>query len=296
MKLVTFESNGHQRIGVLSDQEVIDLMHADHPLPTDMTALLDGGADALEAVRKAAGKISQRIPVADVKLCAPVPRPRKFLGLGFSYRSHVDEIRKAGIPIEIPDNQVWFNKQVSCIVGPYDPVHMPRVSDKFDYEGELAVVIGTRCRHVRADQASKVIAGYMITNDLSIRDWQMRAPTATLGKSFDTHGPTGPWLECGEDLKNPENLRVCTWIDDELRQDGNTDDFIYSIGEMIEELTTVFTLEPGDILATGTPSGVGAAFRPPKFLKVGQTVKVEIEGLGHIANTVIPEPDNRFGG
>ncbi len=295
MRLVTFEHGGPPRLGVIVDEEVIALTDANPKLPDDMCALLAAGDEALEAVRTVVESTGKRVPLGDVHLCAPVPRPRKFLGLGFSYASHVQEITRRRHSLEIPDNQVWFNKQVSCITGPYDPIHMPRVSDKFDYEGEMAVVIGKACRHVRAADAHTVIAGYMVTNDLSVRDWQMRAPTATLGKSFDTHGPTGPWLTTADAMDHPENLRVRTWVDDELRQDGNTNDFIYSIGQMIEELTTVFTLEPGDILATGTPSGVGAAFRPPRFLNIGQTVKVEIEGLGHIANRVIPEPDNRFG-
>lgn len=296
MRLVSFERIGAPHLGALIDQEVVDLSAGDVQLPNDVCALLSAGDEAMAAAYRAIQKSNVRYPLAETRLCAPVSRPRKFLGLGFSYASHVQEIKDAGIPLEIPDNQVWFNKQVTCITGPYDPIHLPRVSDKFDYEGELVVVIGQACRHVRAADAHKVIAGYTITNDLSIRDWQMRSPTATLGKSFDTHGPIGPWLTTPEEIGHPENLRVRTWVDDELRQDGRTDDFIYSIGEMIEELTTVFTLEPGDMLATGTPSGVGAAFRPPRFLKIGQTVRVEIEGLGHIANTVIAEPENTYGG
>lgn len=292
MKLVTFEHDGQQKIGVLIGEEIVDLSLADYSFPSNMTAFLSHGKSALSAAQKAINSIKSRVQLRDVKLCAPVPRPRKFLGLGFSYKSHVEEIRNSGLNIEIPDNQVWFNKQVSCITGPYDDIHMPKISNIFDYEAELAVVIGKACRHVKAADAQDVIAGYMVTNDLSIRDWQMRAPTATLGKSFDTHGPTGPWITCKDEMDHPENLRIRTWVDDELRQDGNTDDFIYSIGEMIEELTTVFTLEPGDILATGTPSGVGAAFKPPKFLKTGQVVRTEIEGLGFIENKVIPEPDN----
>jgi len=296
VRLVSFQRNSAPQLGALIGQEVVCLGSGDSRLPSDVCAILKGGDEAMEAAGLAVQKSKVRYPLADVRLCAPVPRPRKFLGLGFSYASHVQEIKDAGIPLEIPDNQVWFNKQVTCITGPYDPIHLPQISDKFDYEGELTVVIGRACRHVRAADAHKVIAGYMVTNDLSIRDWQMRSPTATLGKSFDTHGPIGPWLTTPEEIGHPENLRVQTWVDEELRQDGRTDDFIYSIGEMIEELTTVFTLEPGDILATGTPSGVGAAFRPPRFLEIGQTVRVEIEGLGHIANTVIAEPDNTYGG
>ena len=296
MKLITFNYKNNQRIGALVDEEIIDLTQADSKLPNDMVRLLDGGSEALEVVRKVIASCKERIPLADVKLCAPIPRARKFLGLGLSYRSHVEEIKNSGLDIVIPDNQVWFNKQVSCITGPYDPIHMPRVSTAFDYEGEMAVVIGKRCRHVPADKGHEVVAGYMVTDDLSVRDWQMRSPTAMLGKSFDTHGPIGPWITCVDEMDRPENLRVQTWIDGEKRQDGNTDDFIYSIGEMIAELTTVFTLEPGDILATGTPSGIGAASKPQRFLKIGQSVRVEIEGLGHIENRVISEPNNIYGG
>jgi 2-keto-4-pentenoate hydratase/2-oxohepta-3-ene-1,7-dioic acid hydratase in catechol pathway len=135
-----------------------------------------------------------------------------------------------------------------------------------------------------------MIGGFMICNDVSVRDWQLRSPTATLGKSFDTHGPTGPWLTTPDELPHPESVRIRTWVDGELRQDGNTNDFIYSIGEMIEELSSVFTLEPGDILSTGSPSGVGGLMDPPRFLTVGQKVRIQVEGLGHIENEVIREP------
>lgn len=290
MKLATFSSRDRTRIGVVTGDGIVDLSEADPTLPTDMVQLLIAGGDALAAAARAVNRAKQRIDLDAVKLEAPVLNPRKFLGLGLSYRTHVEEIRKSGLPVQIPDNQVWFNKQVTCITGPYDPIHLPRISDKLDYEGELALVIGRRCRHVRPEDAASVIAGYMICNDVSVRDWQLRSPTSTLGKSFDTHGPTGPWLSTPEEVEDAANLRVRTWVDGEPRQDGNTNDLIYSFGDMIAELSTVFTLEPGDILSTGTPSGVGAAFSPPRFLKNGQAVKVEIESLGHIENRVIPEP------
>jgi len=137
-----------------------------------------------------------------------------------------------------------------------------------------------------------VIAGYLVCNDVSVRYWQLRAPTSTLGKSFDTHGPIGPWLTTADDVENPHDLRIRTWVDDELRQDGSTSDFVYSIGEMIAELSTVFTLEPGDVLTTGCPAGVGAMFDPPRFLTAGQKVRVEVDGLGAIENLVIDEPTN----
>ena len=159
-----------------------------------------------------------------------------------------------------------------------------------DYEGEMAVVIGRRCRHLRPAAAREVIAGYMVCNDVSVRDWQLRAPTATLGKSFDTHGPTGPWLTLADEVENPESLGLKTWVNGELRQNGNTSDFIYSLGQMLEELTTVLTLEPGDILTTGSPGGVGAAAVPPRYLKIGDIIRIEVESLGAIENRVIAEP------
>ncbi|MBL8630400.1 MAG: fumarylacetoacetate hydrolase family protein [Rhodospirillaceae bacterium] len=290
MKLASFSDRQGRRLGVVDGDQIIDLAVAAPQLPVDMTAFLAAGPEALAAAAQAKSSATGRIGLDKVRLEAPLPNPRKFLGLGLSFKTHVEEIRKSGMPIPLTPNQVWFNKQVTCIVGPTDPIHLPRVSSQLDYEGEMAMVIGTRCRHVKAADAHKVIAGFMVCNDVSVRDWQMRAPTAQLGKSFDTHGPTGPWLTTPDEAGDPGNLRIRTWVDDDLRQDGNTNDFVYTLGQMIEELTTVFTLEPGDILATGTPSGIGAMMKPPNFLKAGQRVKVEIENLGAINNLVIAEP------
>ena len=289
MKFATFTHGGRTRIGVVEGGEVADPTTIDDRLPSDMVALLEMGGEAQTALVSAARK-APRLLLKDVRLEAPVLRPRKFLGLGLSYRSHVEEIRAKGVPIPLTPNQVWFNKQVTSINGPYDPIHLPRVSGQLDYEGELAFVIGKKCRHVSAEKAKDVIAGYLICNDVSVRDWQLRSPTSTLGKSFDTHGPIGPWLTTADEIDDPGNLSVRTWVDDELRQDGSTNDFIYSIGEMVAELTTVFTLEPGDVLTTGCPAGVGAMFDPPRFMKAGQVVRVEVEGLGAIANPIIDEP------
>ncbi|MGH7822098.1 MAG: fumarylacetoacetate hydrolase family protein [Candidatus Binatia bacterium] len=289
MKLATFTFASRTRVGVVDGDEIADLSTADAGLPEDLVTLLAGGAAALDAVRTAVRR-ARRNPIADVRLEAPVRTPRKFLALGLSFKSHVEELRAKKIPIAIPPHQVWFNKQVTAVNGPYDPIHLPRVSCQLDYEGELGVVIGARARHVKKADAASVVAGYLVCNDVSVRDWQLRSPTATLGKSFDTHAPIGPWLTTADEVRDAGNLRIRTWVDGELRQDGNTDDFIYSIGEMIEELSTVFTLEPGDVLATGCPAGVGALMDPPRFLTRGQTVRVEIEGLGSIANPVIDEP------
>ncbi len=290
MKLVRFNHQGRIAVGALIEDGIVDLQQADASLPSSLEALLQAGPEALAQAQRAVAAAKARIPLAEARLLAPIVAPRKFMGIGFNYSSHVDEVRAKGLPIPDLSNQIWFNKQVSCIAGPTDPIHLPQQSDELDYEGEMAIVIGRRCRRVSKAQARSVIAGYMICNDVSVRDWQLKAPTATLGKSFDTHGPIGPWLTTADEIADPENLSIKTWVDDELRQDGNTRELVNRIDDMIVYLTSVFTLEPGDILSTGSPAGVGAGQKPPNYLKVGQTVKIEIEGLGQIANTVIAEP------
>jgi 2-keto-4-pentenoate hydratase/2-oxohepta-3-ene-1,7-dioic acid hydratase in catechol pathway len=221
--------------------------------------------------------------LADVALEAPIDDPQKYLAIGLNYKAHAEEARAAGIPI--PTNQLWFNKQVSSITGPYDDIVMPIVSEQLDYEIELAVVIGTRCRNVSVENARSVVAGYLVANDVSVRDWlQKRSPTFTLGKSFDTHGPIGPWLTTDDEIADPLALRMRLTVNGEERQNWSTDDMIYDVWEQIAELTTVMTLMPGDIIATGTPAGIGAP--TGNWLKVGDVVRAEIEGLGAIENTV----------
>jgi len=290
MKLATFRRDGGIALGIVTADGLIDVERADPTLPRTLRSLLEAGPDALAAARRLETRPGPRLALADVALAAPIGEPRKFLGLGFSYRSHVAEIRERRKDIQIPPNQVWFTKQVSCVNGPFDDIHKPAISDMLDFEGEMAVVIGRRCRHLRAASAPDVIAGYMICNDVSVRDWQLRAPTATLGKSFDTHGPTGPWVTLADEVAEPEHLGLRTWVNGELRQNGNTNEFIYTLGQMLEELTTVMTLEPGDILTTGSPSGVGAAAVPPRYLKIGDVIRIELEGLGAIENCVVTEP------
>lgn len=286
MRLAAFKTGASRRIGLVIGDEVADVRAADERLPADLCEVLRRGEEALDAVRQAAMR-APRLHISQVRLQAPL-QPRKFLGLGMSFRSHVEELRAGGM--DIPPHQVWFNKQVTAVTGPYDPIHVPRVSKEVDYEGELALVIGQYARNVRAADASRFIAGYMVCNDVSVREWQRRSPTAMLGKSFDTHGPIGPWLTTAGEVDDANGLRIRTWVDGEVRQDGNTAELIYSFGQMIEELSAVFTLEPGDILTTGTPRGIGASMKPPRFLQAGQRVRIEVEGLGYIDNPVIAEP------
>ncbi|HVC68883.1 MAG TPA: fumarylacetoacetate hydrolase family protein [Acidimicrobiales bacterium] len=272
------------RTGLLVGDEVVDLTDSVVGLPGDMAHLLAAGPGALDRAAGAAATAAVRHPLAAITLLAPVPRPAKVMGLGMNYGAHVAEMGRPR-----PAHQVWFNKQRTCVVGPSAAIEVPRASPQVDYEGELAFVIGRRCRHVPAAEAPSVVAGFSIMNDVSVRDWQWRSPTWTLGKSFDTHGPLGPWLVTPDETGDPHRLRLRTWVNDELRQDSSTDDMIFSCWEMVEELSTVFTLEPGDVVSTGTPAGVGASFDPPKWLLAGDTVRIEIDGLGVLENPVIDE-------
>jgi 2-keto-4-pentenoate hydratase/2-oxohepta-3-ene-1,7-dioic acid hydratase in catechol pathway len=223
--------------------------------------------------------------LASVKLEAPIPDAQKYIAIGMNYHDHAEEARKGGITV--PPHQLWFNKQVTCINGPYDPIYKPRVSEKMDYEAELGVVIGKRCRYVSAANARSVVGGYFVSNDVTARDWQFKSATFTLGKSFDSHGPTGPWITTDDEIADPHALDMKLWVNGELRQQTSTGGMIYNIWQQIEELSQVMTLEPGDLIATGTCANVGIALG--KFLQTGDVVKVAIDGLGHIENRVEAE-------
>lgn len=283
MKIARFRTgDGPVRLGRVDGDHVTDVSGVPG-VGTSLRAILPELGALREAIEAADG---ERYALADVHLEAPVDDPQKYLGIGMNYREHAEEARQAGIPI--PTSQMWFNKQVSCIAGPHDDVVKPDVSEELDYEVELGVVIGTRCRHVSAEDARSVIAGYLVANDVSVRDWlQKRSPTFTLGKSFDTHGPIGPWLTTDDEIADPLALRMRLTVNGEVRQDWTTDDMIYDIYEQIAYLSQVMTLMPGDILATGTPAGIGAP--TGRFLRVGDVVRAEIEGLGAIENRVVAE-------
>jgi 2-keto-4-pentenoate hydratase/2-oxohepta-3-ene-1,7-dioic acid hydratase in catechol pathway len=189
-----------------------------------------------------------------------------------------------------PAVPVFSNKQVTCIQSPYVSIELPHVSSQLDYEVELLVVIGKRSRHVSVQQAHTVIAGCCISNDVSVRDWQPASPTTAMGKSFDAHGPCGPWIATADEVNVAAGLSLKAWVIGGLRQNGSTLDMVHRIAAQIEYLSTVLTLEPGCLLATGTLAGVGVRMHPQIFLKAGDQVRLEIEGLGHIENTVVFEP------
>ena len=281
MKLARFTRDGKTLIGKIVGEQIVDL------------SALTGGEASMRRfladfpARKAEAEAIKEpsYPLSSVHLEAPINDPQKFLGIGMNYQLHADEAARAGIPI--PKTQLWFNKQVSCIAGPTDKVVLPSVSDQLDYEGELAYVIGTRCRKVKREDALSMIAGYLICNDYSVRDWQHRSPTYTLGKSFDTHGVVGPWITTADEAGNAQSLRLRLFVNGKEKQCSVTDDLIYKIEDQIVHLSTVMTLEPGDIITTGTPSGVAAVDQ--SWLKAGDVVRVEIDGLGAIENTIIAD-------
>ena len=286
MKLITFTESSRTRIGLLQGEQIVDLSQTAPALPDDMLILLEAGDTALQEAAKHADAATH-FAAADVVIEAPIRRPPKILAIGLNYQAHAKESN-----MDIPKYPVVFTKQATSANGPYAPIHSPQETKMLDYEGELGIVIGKRCRRVSKDDASKVIAGFCVLNDVSVREWQFLAtpPQFTMGKSWDTHNPFGPAIVTADEV-DPHHLMLRTFVNGELRQETNTDDLIFNCYDIIEFLSTAFTLEPGDIIATGTPSGVGAAMQPQATLQIGDTVKVEIEGLGFIENEVIAEPD-----
>ena len=271
------------RLGVVIDDELALL---DLELRSDqgVEALLSEGARAAESLIEAALHSGSRIPLEAAQLTAPVPRPQKIFAVGLNYKDHIAESGMAAP--EVPN---VFAKYVNTVCGPTDAIQRPRISEELDYEGELGVVIGMRCRHVPRERAREVIGGYLVADDVSVRDWQRASPQWTMGKSFDTHCPIGPWLTLADEI-DAGSLQLRTWVNGELRQDSNTSNLVFGASELIAFLSQACTLEPGDIILTGTPGGVGGAMVPPLYLAAGDEVRVEIEGLGTITNSVIDEP------
>jgi 2-keto-4-pentenoate hydratase/2-oxohepta-3-ene-1,7-dioic acid hydratase in catechol pathway len=287
MNLATVRrDDGTLTTALIVGDEVVDLPAADPSLPHEMTALLAtslpaGGGPGLDKLRAAADSGKGRLPLGSVTLEAPVQRPGKFLAVGLNYADHIAETGAT-----VPEYPTVFAKASTSVNGPYADVLRPAISSELDYEGELGFVIGRRCRHIGRAQAPAVIAGYVIINDYSVRDIQLRTSQWTLGKSFDTHGVLGPWIVTPEDI-DPHTLPLRTTVNGELRQSSNTSNLIFDCYAQVEILSSICTLEPGDVIATGTPGGVGMA--TGQFLMPGDTVRVEIEGIGAIENRVVQE-------
>ncbi len=282
MKLARFSFQGVQSLGLIVEGGIIDL--AGHlPLPCkDMAALIENYSALAPSVRKLEREPPE-LSLAQVTLHAPMLRPGKILGIGLNYSDHAAEAQ-----MELPRDQLWFSKMVTAIADPYGDIQLPKVSDRLDYEAELVFVIGRKCRHVPRERAPEVIFGYCVGNDLSVRDWQFKTSQFILGKSFDTHAPMGPWIVTADAI-NPHSLDIRSLVNGEERQKSNTRHLIFDCFAMVEHVSQVMTLEPGDVIFTGTPAGVGAARNPPSWLRAGDVVRVEIEGIGAIENKVVPE-------
>ncbi|HEY5047902.1 MAG TPA: fumarylacetoacetate hydrolase family protein [Rhizomicrobium sp.] len=282
MKLATFERDGRVSTGAVVGEGMVDLGAAG--LPREMVGLIAQWPEAESRVRQLVDAGKADFALSDVRLHAPVTNPQKILAIGLNYADHIAESGLAK-----PERQVWFSKLPSALNGPFDPVMLPKVSSQVDYEAELVVVIGRRCRHVCVTDAPSVVFGYMAGNDVSVRDWQFHTAQWILGKSFDTHAPTGPWIVTADEIGRSPELDIRCLVNGELRQNSNTGKLVFNISEQIAHLSRALTLFPGDLIFTGTPGGVGMAMKPPSFLKAGDVVRVEIDRIGAIEARMQPE-------
>lgn len=282
MKFIRYNYEGSDRIGALKDDQIVDLVAAGSRWKTIME-IAANGAEALRELQALVDEAQPQLALANVRLLPPIERPGKYLAIGMNYAKHLEEADKLGVARS--KHQTWFNKQTTCISGPYDVIE-PGVTEKLDYEVELVAVIGSLAKGVRPDQAPDHVFGYCVGNDVSARDWQFHSSTFTMGKSFDTHGPIGPWIVTADEIDDPHALRLRTWVNGELRQDNNTGNMIHNLWDQIAYLSTAFTLETGDLIATGTPEGVGVGMEPQVFLQPGDVVRCEVEGIGAIENKV----------
>ncbi len=289
MKLVTFEHEGRTRVGTLHDDEVVDFEAAwgdRGPAPSSLLELLRGGSAVVGEARAvdAGASKSDRLPLKSVRLLSPLPRPTKVICVGLNYRDHAEE---TGQPI--PKVPIFFTKAPSSVIGPQAPIVLPIDSEQVDYEAELAIVIGSPCRRADPAKARGAIVGYTIMNDVSARDWQFRTSQWFIGKTFDTFGPMGPALVTADEVGDPHVLDVSLRLNGTVMQQSNTRHLIFGLADLVAELSRVMTLEPGDVIATGTPGGVGFTRKPPVFLRPGDQVDISIAGVGTLSNPVVAE-------
>jgi 2-keto-4-pentenoate hydratase/2-oxohepta-3-ene-1,7-dioic acid hydratase in catechol pathway len=281
MRFLTFKnSKGSAEPGVVVDQEVVGLGAAGF---TSLVDVIAGGDSALEKVRSFVSTAS-KMPLSGVQVLAPIPRPPKVICVGLNYRDHAAESNMA-----IPERPTIFSKFSHCVIAPGEAIVLPKNSTQPDYEAEFAFVIGKGGRHIAAEDWKKHVFGYTNLNDVSARDFQLATTQWLMGKTFDTFAPMGPYLVTADEIADPHNLNIKITINGEVLQDSNTRHLIFGIPALIAYLSSVFTLEPGDVVSTGTPAGVGFARKPPRFLRAGDDVVVEVEGLGQLRNPVVAE-------
>ena len=283
MKLVNFLYKGEKNIGALLDDGVCSFKSISDKYSMPMMEFIEQIDDLSPKVSKFINSNPEVIPLSEIEFLPVIERPGKVLAVGLNYKDHAKETG-----MDLPEVPMIFTKQSTSVIGHQGEIHKPKVSDAVDYEGEMAFVIGKKCRHVNKEVALDVIAGVTICNDVSVRDWQIASPTFTMGKSFDTHCPIGPYIVTMDEISDIHNLKIKTYVNDELRQDSCTDQLIFDCFDLIEHITKAFTLEPGDIIATGTSSGVGVVLG--KYLVPNDVVRIELENVGTLENKVVLEP------
>ena len=283
MKLVNFLFKGEKNVGALVDDGVCSFKSISDKYSISMLEFIEQIHELSPEVSKFIDSNPEVIPLSEIEFLPVIERPGKVLAVGLNYRDHAKETG-----MDLPEVPMIFTKQSTSVLGHQGEIHKPKVSDAVDYEGEMAFVIGKKCRHVSKEEALDVIAGVTICNDVSVRDWQIASPTFTMGKSFDTHCPIGPYIVTMDEISDIHNLKIKTYVNDELRQNSCTDQLIFDCFDLIEHITKAFTLEPGDIIATGTSSGVGVVLG--KYLIPNDVVKIELENVGTLENKVILEP------
>ena len=274
MKLATFDDGAGARVGLVTGESLIDLAKAAPGLPASMIGLIAAWESARSAVEAASGPA---VPLSAVRLLAPVPKPGKILAIGLNYADHIAESGQA-----TPEHQLWFAKLPNSAHAPFAPIELPRASHFVDYEAEMVAIVGKGGRHIAKEDAASRIFGYCVGNDVTARDWQFKTPQWTLGKSFDTHAPFGPYIVTADEVGDPHALRMRAIVNGETRQDSNTKHLVFNVFDQIAHLSEAITLDPGDVIFTGTPGGVGVAMKPPQALKEGDVVRIEIDRLGAI--------------
>jgi 2-keto-4-pentenoate hydratase/2-oxohepta-3-ene-1,7-dioic acid hydratase in catechol pathway len=287
MRLATIQTVSGPRAAMFQGDQYIDLHATDSTLPASVRTLLEQGPNALKAAAEASRRSDAvKHPASTTKLLAPVPDPHKIVCIGLNYRDHAIE---GGKPI--PREPVLFSKYATALIGHGENIVLPAVSKKVDYEAEFVIVVGKRGRHLKAETAAEYAAGYTVGHDVSARDWQLEKDGGQwmVGKTFDTFAPCGPHLVTADEVPNPQKLPIRLRLNGETMQNSNTEQMIFNVGQLLAYLSQVFTLEPGDLIYTGTPPGVGAARKPPIYLKGGDVVEVEIVGLGVLRNPVVQD-------
>ena len=285
MRLATIQTSSGPRAAVFHGNHHVDLHGTDSSLPKSVRQLIESGPAALKKAEQTAKRADAvRLEAGKVKLLPPIPDPPKIVCLGLNYADHAKE---GGVPI--PKEPILFSKYATALIGPGDAIVLPPVSQEVDFEAELVIVVGKRGRNIKAEEAAAYVAGYTIGHDVSARDWQLKKEGKQwmVGKTFDTFAPVGPVLVTPDEVPDPHNLPIRLRLNGQTMQDSNTKQMIFSVGVVLAYLSQVFTVEAGDLIFTGTPPGVGFARKPPVFLKGGDVVEVEIEGIGVLRNPVV---------